>query len=100
MHHARQGHKPLQQLSAKKDKDIQVPSSWIEKNLTLYTQSFGVCNLRQPHFSSSLSTPSRPLALIMQEHNQGENWTNGMENIPASDVPLDLNWDFGGAEAG
>ncbi|KAE8448928.1 hypothetical protein EG329_008724 [Mollisiaceae sp. DMI_Dod_QoI] len=36
----------------------------------------------------------------MQAYNHGENWTNEMENMLASDVPLDPDWGFGGAEAG
>lgn len=54
--------------------------------------------------------PSRPrsfplwalaLALIMQAYYHGENSTNGMENIPASDVSLNPYWGFdGGAEVG
>jgi hypothetical protein len=36
----------------------------------------------------------------MQAHNHKENWTNEMEDMPASDVSFDPNWGFGGAEAG
>lgn len=44
-------------------------------------------------------TPSL-LALVMQDFNTGENWTDGMENMAASEAPQDPDWGFDGAEVG